>query len=56
MTTATCPTCARPVVRIGLVKDGRDVEMRSCSRCDTRWWTVDGLPADPTEVLAHSSL
>jgi hypothetical protein len=37
---------------ISLSKEGRQVQMRSCTPCDARWWTVDGVPADPREALA----
>jgi uncharacterized protein (DUF983 family) len=45
-----CPRChAGRLVEIALNVAERKVRMRSCSRCDTRWWDADGegtpLPA-----------
>jgi hypothetical protein len=38
----TCPHCHGTLVRISLDLDGRRVEMRSCSPCDSRWWHDGG--------------
>ncbi len=39
----TCPRCkASRLVEIKLTIDERAVTMRSCSRCDTRWWDSEG--------------
>ena len=39
----TCPRCTRSMlVEIALTMKYRKVTMRSCSRCDTRWWNSDG--------------
>lgn len=39
----TCPKCrASRLVEIELSIDDRVVTMRSCSRCDTRWWVSGG--------------
>lgn len=38
-----CPRChAGRLVEIALNVGERKVRMRSCSRCDTRWWDSDG--------------
>jgi hypothetical protein len=47
-----CPGCGRALVVISLAKDGQQVQMRSCTPCDERWWTVDGRRVDPKEALA----
>lgn len=52
MRSERCPTCRRALVVINLAKDGQQVQLRSCTPCDTRWWTVDGQPVDPREALA----
>jgi uncharacterized Zn finger protein (UPF0148 family) len=50
-----CPGCGTPLVVVVMHAGERAVTMRSCTRCDRRWWTVDGEAADPTEVLAKRS-
>jgi hypothetical protein len=47
-----CGTCGMAMPAIRLSSDERVVTMRSCARCDQVWWTIDGEPADPTEVFA----
>ena len=38
-----CPNCKRSnLVEIALTVAQRKVTMRSCSRCDSRWWHKDG--------------
>ena len=46
-----CERCRTALVEIKLnVADGR-MTMRSCSRCDRRFWLVDGEPAELGGVL-----
>jgi len=35
--------------------EARTVVMRSCSRCDRRWWTADGEPVDQPADLFRAS-
>lgn len=38
-----CPTCrATTLVGIDLQIKGERVTMRSCARCELRWWEKDG--------------
>jgi transcriptional regulator NrdR family protein len=47
-----CPRCkASQLVEIELTVGERAVTMRSCSRCDTRWWDSDGESLPLTGVL-----
>ena len=46
---ATCPTCSSTLVEIQLAGD---LTMRSCSRCERRWWQQGAGEAELTEVLA----
>ncbi|MDP9070373.1 MAG: hypothetical protein M3N68_03625 [Actinomycetota bacterium] len=47
-----CPSCSGSrLVQIELVVDQRRVTMRSCSRCDTRWWQSDGKTIALPSVL-----
>ncbi len=47
-----CPRCkTSKLVEIGLVVGGRQVTMRSCSRCDARWWDSEGEPLALPGVL-----
>lgn len=48
-----CPDCGAPLAAVTMHADDRAVTMRSCSRCDRRWWTADGEAADPTVVFAR---
>jgi Zn-finger nucleic acid-binding protein len=48
---STCPRCAAPLVEIRLAAAATDLVMRSCSRCDGRWWSRDGESADLSAVL-----
>ena len=43
-----CPSCAAPLVHLR-VRD--DLALRSCSRCDSRWWMQGDEPADLSTVL-----
>jgi hypothetical protein len=51
-----CPVCrdAR-LVEISLNMRGSRVTLRSCSRCDNRWWDEDGelVPVDSVLDLAR---
>jgi hypothetical protein len=47
-----CPDCGANVAEVVLTVDGRPVQMRSCNRCDRRWWTSDGEPVDPLSLFA----
>ena len=49
----SCPRCSAPLVQIRLASDGSDLVMRSCSRCDGRWWSRDGETADLGDVLGR---
>ncbi len=47
-----CPQCGtNKVVSINLQVAERAVTMRSCGRCDRRWWDTDGERVDLTNVL-----
>jgi hypothetical protein len=49
----TCPRCHRDLVQITLDLEGRQVEMRSCSSCDQRWWRSDGHDHSITVMLGR---
>jgi hypothetical protein len=49
----TCPRCAGNLIRITLELDGRPVEMRSCSRCDKRWWHDEGRDQSISGMLGR---
>jgi len=52
VTTTACPVCrAANVVEISLTIRERNVLMRSCSRCDSRWWHEDGEQSSLDSVL-----
>ncbi len=52
----TCPRCkASKLVEISTRMGDRTVTMRSCSRCDTRWWDSAGEPLELPGVLALAS-
>jgi Zn-finger nucleic acid-binding protein len=48
-----CPICASPLVSIRL---SDQLAMRSCSRCERRWWRRGGDDAPLTSVLADVSI
>lgn len=50
---AKCPQCQGPLVAIKLPVEGHDLEMRSCSRCDTRFWQEAGKDIDLSDVLGR---
>jgi hypothetical protein len=45
----SCPSCLAPLVEIRL---GADLMLRSCSRCDSRFWSHGDRPADLERVLS----
>ena len=47
-----CPSCTAPLVEIRL---GEELTLRSCSRCDSRWWLRGDRPADLQQVLSTVS-
>ena len=52
----TCPRCKTSrLVEIELTIDKRAVTMRSCSRCDTRWWDSEGESLQLPGVLELAS-
>jgi hypothetical protein len=53
--TERCPGCGSALAAVVIHANDREVMMRSCTRCDRRWWTADGEVADPTEVFAKRS-
>lgn len=51
-----CPQCRHGrLVEIELTLADRQVVMRSCSECDTRWWDAEGRSSGLSEVLALAS-
>ncbi len=48
----TCPGCGTGVASVAISLDDEVVTMRSCNRCDQRWWTVGGRAVDPRELFA----
>ena len=51
-----CPVCRDVrLVEISLNLKGSRVTLRSCSRCDNRWWDTDGhlVPVDKVIDLAR---
>jgi hypothetical protein len=41
------------LVSISLRLDGQEMEMRSCSRCDTRFWQQAGKDVELPDVLGR---
>ena len=52
----SCPQCKGPLVCISLRRDGEEMTMRSCSRCDRRFWDRDAGQADLVDVLGREPL
>ena len=48
-----CPMCHGPLVCIALPVEGHDLEMRSCSRCDTRFWREADRDVNLADVLGR---
>lgn len=47
-----CPVCNRTyLVTIGVSLGEAQMTLRSCSRCDIRWWERDGKSVSLTGVL-----
>jgi hypothetical protein len=46
-----CPRCDAPLVEIRLAPGGAELALRSCSRCEGRWWLRDGKLTDFAGVL-----
>ena len=47
-----CPGCGAGAASVAISLDDQVVTMRSCNRCDRRWWTADGEPVDPLKLFA----
>lgn len=45
--------CRGPLVSISLRLDGHEMDMRSCSRCDTRFWQAAGEDVALEDVLGR---
>lgn len=52
-TSRTCPVCQRgSVTELEMaVKNGQRLRMSSCTKCEARTWTADGVPVTRDEVL-----
>jgi hypothetical protein len=46
---STCPSCLAPLVEIRL---GVELTLRSCSACDSRYWSRGDDPAELDVVLS----
>lgn len=47
-----CPRCDAPLVVIAVpATSGGALELRSCSRCDARWWSQEGAQVGIDRVL-----
>jgi hypothetical protein len=44
-----CPRCDAPLVEIAV---SPALVLRSCAKCEARWWVRDGSPAGLDDVLA----
>ncbi len=51
-----CERCATELVTISIVVDGNDLEMYSCTTCDTRAWSHGGKPVDLAFALSEVGL
>jgi hypothetical protein len=49
----SCPRCAGPLVSITFRLEGTDVEMRSCSTCDVRFYSREGEEVELTGLIGH---
>jgi hypothetical protein len=56
-TSTRCTRCDKGnVVELEMTaKNGQVMTMASCTRCETRTWTVDGAPVERDEVLRITS-
>ena len=51
-----CPRCNRSrLVEIALKVGDRQLRMRNCSNCDTRWWDSEGEALELPGVLELAS-
>jgi transcriptional regulator NrdR family protein len=51
-----CEQCGSSVVEIRMtVAGGATVRMRSCARCDRRFWVADGEPVELGDLLEQIS-
>lgn len=50
-----CPRCQSPLVEIRLAAGDAALLLRSCSRCESRWWLRDGEVTDFGRVLTDVS-
>ncbi|MGQ0616764.1 MAG: hypothetical protein ACT4PW_07190 [Acidimicrobiia bacterium] len=48
-----CPRCSRPLARITVKVRHRDLEMRSCTRCDLRSWFGDDGEMTIADILGR---
>jgi hypothetical protein len=48
-----CPRCRGPLVAIEIRLSGTDLVMKSCSRCDVRFWSSEGNDLELAGVLGH---
>jgi hypothetical protein len=48
-----CPFCAGPLVSITFRLEGEDVEMRSCSTCDVRFYRRCGEDVELAGLIGH---
>lgn len=55
--TIRCSRCDRgTVVELEMTtKSGEKLALASCTRCETRTWTSDGVPVDRQDVLKITS-
>ena len=51
-----CPTCGGPLVAIALRLTDNELVMRSCSKCDRRFWEADGLDIELAGLLGREPL
>ena len=45
--------CRGPLVSISLRIEGNEMDMRSCSRCDMRFWQHEGKDVELRDVLGR---
>jgi len=52
----TCPHCDGPLVCIELTLEGDPLTMRSCSRCDLRYWDREQGETDLVDLLGREPI
>lgn len=53
----TCPLCQiAQLVTISMHVNERRLTMKSCSRCETKWWEADGQNVGLSKVLETASV